>query len=328
MEGKNNYVRLLFIDFSSAFNCVQPHILAKKLVENFNLDLNIVCWLVHFLTSRSQRVRVNGVFSNALLSSTGTPQGCVLSPLLFSLYTDDCRSVFEGRHIIKFADDSVIVPLLTGSDGSHGPVVDHFIQWCDASFLNINASKTKEMFIDFRKKNIVPVLPAVIKGHQVEFVKEYKYLGTVFDDKLKFETNTDMIRGKARQRMYFLRKLRTFYVDVSFMKMFYTCFIESIESFSVICWYGNLNVKSRGKFNSIVKICSNIVGTEFRTIAQIYEHKVTKKGQLVLSDVIHPLCDEFQLLPSGRRFKLPLCKSNRYRNSFVPAAIVFLNNLL
>ncbi len=118
LEGKNNYVRLLFIDFSSAFNCVQPHILAKKLVENFNLDLNIVCWLVDFLTSRSQRVRVNGVSSNALLSYTGTPQGCFLSPLLFSLYTDDCRSVFEGRHIIKFADDSVIVSLLTGSDGS------------------------------------------------------------------------------------------------------------------------------------------------------------------------------------------------------------------
>lgn len=45
LEGKNNYVHLLFIDFS---NCVQPHILAKKLVENFNLDLNIVCWLVDF----------------------------------------------------------------------------------------------------------------------------------------------------------------------------------------------------------------------------------------------------------------------------------------
>ncbi len=235
-----------------------------------------MCWLVDFLTSRSQRVRVNGVSSNALLSYTGTPQGCFLSPLLFSLYTDDCRSVFEGRHIIKFADDSVIVSLLTGSDGSHGPVVDHFIQWCDASFLNINASKTKEMFIDFRKKNIVPVLPVVIKGHQVELVKEYKYLGTVFDDKLKFEANTDMIKEKhTLQRMYFLRKLLTFHVDVSFMKMFYTCFIESIVSFSVICWYGNLNVKSRGKLNSIVKICSKIVGTDLRTIAQIYEHKVT-----------------------------------------------------
>jgi len=51
--------------------------------------------------------------SNALLSSTGTPQGCVLYPLLFSLYTDDCCSIFNGRHIVKFADDAVIVSILT-----------------------------------------------------------------------------------------------------------------------------------------------------------------------------------------------------------------------
>ncbi|XDV11492.1 hypothetical protein PO909_000423 [Leuciscus waleckii] len=328
LEGKKTHVRLLFIDFSSAFNCVQPFILAKKLIDNFHLDLNIVCWLVDFLTNRSQRVRVNGVLSNVLLSSTGTPQGCVLSPLLFSLYTDDCRSIFNGRHIVKFADDSVIVSLLNEFESDSGPVTDHFIQWCDASFLNINASKTKEMFIDFRKKNSVPVLPSAIKGHQVEVVTQYKYLGTVFDDKLQFEANTDIIRGKALQRMYFLRKLRTFNMDVSFMKMFYTCFIEAVLSFSIICWYGNLNVKNRRKLTSIVTMCSKIVGIELRTITQIYEHRTTRKGQLVLSDVTHPLCIELQLLPSGRRFKLPLCKSNRYRNSFIPAAIRFLNDLL
>ncbi len=66
------------------------------------------------------------------------------------------------------------------------------------------------MFIEFHKKNVVPVLPAVIKGHQVEVVKEYKYLGTVFDDKLKFETNTDMIIGKALQRMYFFEETSNF----------------------------------------------------------------------------------------------------------------------
>ncbi len=47
---------------------------------------------------------------------------------------------------------------------------------------------------------------------------------------------------------------------------------------------------------------TNIVGTDLRTITQIYEHKVTKKGQLVFSDATHPLCNEFQLLLSGRRF--------------------------
>lgn len=328
LEGKKSHARLLFIDFSSAFNCVQPHILAKKLIDTFQLDLYIVCWLVDFLINRSQRVRVNGVLSNILMSSTGTPQGCVLSPLLFSLYTDDCRSVFNGRHIVKFADDSVIVSLLTESEPDVGPVIDNFIQWCDDSFLNINASKTKEMCFDFRKKSSAPVLPFIIKGQQVEVVKQYKYLGTIIDDKLQFEENTDIIRGKALQRMHFLRKLRLFNMDVSFMKMFYTCFIEAVLSFSIVCWYGNLNVKNRRKLTSIVTMCSKIVGTDLRTISQIYECRTIRKGQVVLSDATHPLGAEFQLLPSGRRFRLPLCKSNRYRNSFIPAAIKFLNDFM
>ena len=76
------------------------------------------------------------------------------------------------------------------------------------------------MLIDFRKKSSAPVLPSIIKGQQVEVVKQYKYLGTIIDDKLQFEENTDIIRGKALQRMHFLRKLRLFNMDVSFMKMF------------------------------------------------------------------------------------------------------------
>lgn len=51
---------------------------------------------------------------------------------------------FLRGDIITFADDSV--SLLTDSDGIHELVVDHFIQWCDTSFLNTDAFKTKEIY--------------------------------------------------------------------------------------------------------------------------------------------------------------------------------------
>lgn len=66
LENPNAYARLLFVDFSSAFNTLQPELLLDKLVK---LDVNpfIIKWLVSFLTNRTQRVKVNGTLLNQLV---------------------------------------------------------------------------------------------------------------------------------------------------------------------------------------------------------------------------------------------------------------------
>lgn len=81
-EGNKNHAHLLFIDFSSAVNCIQPHVFAHRLLSHFNIDFSEVCWLNEFFMNRSQRV--NGALSSELSSSTGSPQGCVL---FYSFYT-------------------------------------------------------------------------------------------------------------------------------------------------------------------------------------------------------------------------------------------------
>lgn len=144
LESPNNHARLLFVDFSSAFNTIQPHLLIQRLIDNFSLDGSIVGWILDFLTCRTQRVRVNEQFSDLSVTSTGSPQGCVLSPLLYILYTNNCCSTFENHHILKFADDTVILSLLNSTATSHGPVVDNFLKWCKDSFLSLNVSKTKD----------------------------------------------------------------------------------------------------------------------------------------------------------------------------------------
>ena len=85
LEASLSHARILFTDFSSAFNTIQPHILANKLVSYFSQDNHLVLWIIDFLT-RLQRVFVNGCFSELSLTCTGSPQGCVLSPLLYILY--------------------------------------------------------------------------------------------------------------------------------------------------------------------------------------------------------------------------------------------------
>ncbi len=113
--------------------------------------------LLDFLCDRMQRVRVKSTFSDTLITSTGSPQGCVLSPLLYILYTNDCVSRHRDRLVLKFTDDTVIVSLLTGDENSHGPVVNYFLTWCDSAFLQVNIKKTKDMVIDFRSSPCSPL---------------------------------------------------------------------------------------------------------------------------------------------------------------------------
>lgn len=277
-----------------------------------------------FLTDRPQRVRVNGVMSNTVISSTGSPQGCVLSPLLFVLYTNECFSQHTGRHILKFSDDSVIVSLLSNDDPVHGPVVREFIDWCFSSFMCINVSKTKEMLIDFRKNQSV-ISPLVIEDQAFELVHNYKYLGTNIDDKLCFDFHVDAVCKKAHQRMYFYRKLQSFNVDSTFMKMFYSCFIESVLTFSFICWYGLLTIKNKSRLRGIVRVCSKIAGLNLNDLTELHILRTLGKARSLLSDQSHPLAGQFVLLPSGRRYILPRCRTNRLKNSFVPVAIGLLN---
>lgn len=97
LEGRKTHVCLCFADFSSAFNFMQPHFLAQRLSNISSIEFGTICWLVDFLTTRPQRTRVNETLSETLSCSTGSPQVCVLSPLPFMLYTNDCKSMFKWR---------------------------------------------------------------------------------------------------------------------------------------------------------------------------------------------------------------------------------------
>ncbi|KAK1784287.1 hypothetical protein P4O66_019969 [Electrophorus voltai] len=114
-EGRGNYVKMLFVDYSSAFNTIIPSLLTTKLGD-LGLHTSLCDWISNFLTDRPQSVRVGNCASSTLTLSTGAPQGCVLSPLLYSLYTYDCTATSSSNTIVKFADDTVVVGLISDND--------------------------------------------------------------------------------------------------------------------------------------------------------------------------------------------------------------------
>lgn len=104
---------MLFVDFRSAFNTGIPFNLIPKLGDlGFS---NPICnWIMDFLINRPQFVRSGQNRSTTLSLSTSAPQGCVLSPFLYSLFTNDCRPAYGSNSIIKFADDTTVMSLTIG----------------------------------------------------------------------------------------------------------------------------------------------------------------------------------------------------------------------
>ena len=96
------------MDFSSAFKTLQTHLLLSRFVD-LDVILSIVLGVRVFLRDRPQTVCVNSVKSNELILKTGAPQGCVLSPILLSMYTNEIMSNTTTLTIIKFADDMALV---------------------------------------------------------------------------------------------------------------------------------------------------------------------------------------------------------------------------
>ncbi len=86
LDRPGAYVRILFVDFSWAFNTIIPNLLLPKLTQ-LSVPTSICQWINSFLTDRQQLVRLGKYTSSSRMNSTWAPQGCVLSPLLFSLST-------------------------------------------------------------------------------------------------------------------------------------------------------------------------------------------------------------------------------------------------
>ena len=146
--------------------------------------------------------------SSTRLLSTGSPQGRVLSPLLFNLYTHDCISAHPGNTIVKFADDTAVIGLISGGDETHyRDEVQQVSAWCSANNLVLNTTKTKEIIIDFRK-NKTDLAPLYINGDCVERTQDFKYLGTIISADLSWSANSTAAIKKAQRRLHFLRVLR------------------------------------------------------------------------------------------------------------------------
>ncbi len=301
LENKDSYVRMLFIDFSSAFNTIIPQQLINKL-NLLGLN-NFLCnWILDFLTGRPQSVRVGHNTSSTTTLSTGAPQGCVLSPLLFMLLTHDCTAKFSSNHIIKFADDTTVVGLISNNDEMHyREEVAQLAEWCGANNLSLNVEKTKEVVLDFRRRNSIDHPPLTIDSSTVERVSSTKFLGVHITEDLTWSTNTMSLSKKAQQCLHFLRWLKRASLPPPILTTFYRGTIESVLTSCITVWYGNCSAADRKTLQRTVNTAAKIIGAPLPSILDIFLARCSSKTNSIVKDPTHPSLPQSLPAPTIRK---------------------------
>ncbi len=238
-----------------------PATLVAKL-QTLGLNRSRCSWILDFLTGRSQVVRMGNNTSSPLILNTGAPQGCVLSPLLYSLYTHDCTAAHSSNVIVKFADDTTVIGLITDNDETaYREEVSTLTKWCQENHLSLNIDKTKELVVDYRRQSREHT-PITIDKTPVERVSSFKFLGVHITEDLTWSAHTDAVLKKAHQRLFFLRRLRKFGTSPRILRSFYTCTVESILTGCITAWFGNGTAGNRRALQRVVRTARHIVGGE------------------------------------------------------------------
>ncbi len=302
----------------SAFNTIVPATLVAKL-QTLGLNRSLCSWILDFLTGRSQVVRMGNNTSSPLILNTGAPQGCVLSQLLYSLYTHDCTATHSSNVIVKFADDTTVIGLITDNDETaYRGEVSTLTKWCQENHLSLNIDKTKELVVDYRRQSREHT-PITIDKTPVERVSSFKFLGVHITEDLTWSAHTDAVLKKAHQRLFFLRRLRKFGTSPRILRSFYTCTVESILTGCITAWFGNSTAGNRRALQRVVRTARHIVGGELPSLQDIYTRRCTRKARRIIKDSSHPSHRLLSLLPSGRRFRSIRSRTSRLRDSFFPS---------
>ncbi|CAM4691197.1 unnamed protein product [Leuciscus chuanchicus] len=226
-----------------------PARLRDKLVQ-MGVDAHLVSWITDYLMERTQFVRLKDCFSETVVCSTEAPQGTVPSPFLFTLYTSDFSYNSESCHMQKFSDDTAIVGCIRdGQEFEYRNLVNDFVQWCRLNHLQLNATKTKELVVDFRRSK-PHMQPVSIEGVNVELVSTYKYLGVHLGNKLDWSANSDSLNRKGQSRLFFLRRLRSFNICSKLLRMFYQSVIASVLFYAVVCWGGSTKKRDQWRLQT------------------------------------------------------------------------------
>lgn len=255
-----------FLDIEGAFNNVKLQSINTEMV-NIGLDHKIIQWINNMLNCRI----INSTLGCSSVRKTvtrGTPQGGVISPMLWNLVINKILSKLSrsGIKIVAYADDVVI--LITGKFLSTiselmSTALQKLSNWACENGLGVNPSKT-ELVLFTRKYKIPSFTLPSIGGTTLNLSKEAKYLGIVLDSKLSWKRNSEERMKKALNAFYICRRTfgKRWGLRPCIIHWMYTAIIRPILTYGAVVWWEAVQTNSYlSNLNKVQRLaCLGITG--------------------------------------------------------------------
>ena len=176
-----------------------------------------------YLSGRKQTVRVNGVCSRFSANKYGVPQGSILGPLLFLIYVNDMPNISSNFTPYLFADDTTLC--FRGENIASlvelcNVELRMFSEWCIGNRLTLNLDKT--FCIAVTNRNISYDFQVCINDHSLRVETSGRFLGVIFDSKLKFKEHTQVISKKISRSIGIMYRLRNFLPRTTMTSLYYS----------------------------------------------------------------------------------------------------------
>lgn len=236
---------IIYTDYSAAFQSVDHALLLHKLRNSFKISDSALAWLESYFTERVQRVVINGKCSAWTPVPSGTPEGSLLSPLLFACFINDLPDVVHSK-CLMFADDVKLYHRISCQEDCAflQSQLDALCHWSKLWGMSLNPGKCKVLSFTLRRNRVTGSY--VLGGEQLERVSEMRDLGVVLDEKLTFAGHIDCIVRKANRALGLLirsfqtgRRGRSYYrCDSKAIIISYCANVRSILEYGSVIWGG------------------------------------------------------------------------------------------
>ena len=223
---------VVFLDLEKAFELASPHAILAALVRK-GVRGRLLAWLQDYLQHRRARVKFQGLKSSYKELENGTPQGGILSPLLFNLLMEQLVALpfHDGTVLLSYADDLALVVTGRGNKLRRTQqALDIISSKCEELGLKISAEKSRAMMI----KAADPAWQLRAQGVGLAWTNSYQYLGVWIDKRLSFTAHVTYLRERTQARLNVMRAMTRLTAGATYtvLRLYYVQAVRSLVDYS------------------------------------------------------------------------------------------------